>query len=216
MELLPVLAGLAVMHLTMAMLPGPNTVLVSHLSAARSRREGLMAALGVCLGSAAWAAFSLAGVGVLLLEAGWLYRALRMAGAAYLIYVGVRMVWAGLHAGADHGRPPALPGRLGRAPVLAGLATTFSNPKSAVFWTSLFIVAVPPQAPAWFLAALLAVVTVQSLAWYALLALVLSTGPARGLYARAGRWLDVLAGVAMAGLGLRLAEGLRREMWRQG
>ena len=207
MSLLPTFLQLSLLHILMAMIPGPNTVVVSYVSARVSRRAGLMAVGGVVAGSAIWVTLSMFGVGVLLLEAGMVYRALRWVGAAYLVYVGVRMLMAG--AGPANGqRPP----QGARSPFIAGLLTTLSNPKSAVFWTSVFVVVMPAHAPAWFYAAVLALIIAQSFGWYAFVALALSTEFARRHYQRFAQWLDRLAGVIMIGLGLRLAYELRNEM----
>lgn len=207
MSLLHTLLQLSLLHILMAMIPGPNTVVVSYVSARVSRRAGLLAVAGVVLGSAIWVVLSMFGVGVLLLEAGIVYRALRWLGAAYLIYVGIRLLRAGAMP-MDEQRPP----QGARAPLLAGLLTTLSNPKSAVFWTSVFVVLVPSHAPAWFYGAVVALIVAQSFAWYAFVALTLSTNFARRHYLNLAQSLDRLAGVIMVGLGLRLAYELRNEI----
>ncbi|MBS0245149.1 MAG: LysE family transporter [Proteobacteria bacterium] len=207
MSLTATLLQLSILHILMAMIPGPNTVVVSYVSARVSRRAGMLAVGGVVLGSAIWVMLSMFGVGVLLLEAGMVYRALRWIGAGYLVYVGIRMLRAGVTTGGDQ-RPP----QGARSPLLAGLLTTLSNPKSAVFWTSVFVVVVPAHAPIWFYAAVVALIVVQSFAWYAFVALVLSTDFVRRHYLRLAQWLDRLAGVIMIGLGLRLAYELRNEV----
>ncbi len=211
MEYLPSLLTLAGMHLLMAMLPGPNTVVVSWLSATASRAEGLRAAGGVVIASLVWVVLSLFGVGTLLVEAGAVYAALRLLGAAYLVYVGVRMLRAGLRASVP-GAADNRPALAGKRPFVAGMLTTLSNPKSAVFWTSAFLVAVPAHAPAWLYAAIVAVIAVQSALWYGTVALLLSTGVAKRSYLRIARWLDLVAGGVMVALGLRLAEEVRREL----
>jgi len=224
MEYLPSILTLAGMHLLMAMLPGPNTVVVSWLAATVTRRSALLATGGVVLASLVWVALSLWGVGALLLDAGGLYRALRLLGAAYLVYLGLRLLRAGWRRpGAATLRalpvpenpppapPPARPPLGGRNPFVAGLLTTLSNPKSAVFWTSAFLVAVPPHAPAWVYAAIVATIAVQSALWYGAVALLFSTGPARQSYLRLARWLDLVAGGVMIALGLKIAEEVRRE-----
>ena len=214
MDLSTSLLALSAMHILMAMVPGPNTVVVSHFSASVSRRAGLAAMAGIVLASLLWVALSLAGIGVLLLEAGWLYRTLRLIGAAYLVYIGIRLLLSARRAAPQGGGANPL-GRLSRAPFTAGLLTTLSNPKSAVFWTSVFAVAVPPQAPAWFYAAVLGIITVQSALWYSAVALILSTGLARRHYAGCARWLDGIAGAVMLALGLRLGDTVRRELMGQ-
>ena len=69
MSLALVLLQLSVMHILMAMIPGPNTVVVTYFSARMSRQAGLKAVAGIVLGSAIWVILSMLGVGVLLLEA---------------------------------------------------------------------------------------------------------------------------------------------------
>jgi threonine/homoserine/homoserine lactone efflux protein len=180
---------------------------------AHSRRHGLLAAAGVVIASLVWVAFSLAGLGILLLDAGWLYRLLRLLGAAYLVYVGCRLMLQSFRQPLPEESASTVAMPAGR-PFLRGLMTTLSNPKSAVFWTSLFTVSVPPEAPAWFYAALLAIVAIQSTLWYASVALFLSTATARRLYRPVGRWLDRITGAVMVALGLRLAWQVRAELAR--
>jgi threonine/homoserine/homoserine lactone efflux protein len=211
MEFLPSLLALAGMHLLMAMLPGPNTVVVSWLSATSSRADGLSATAGVAVASLLWVVLSLVGFGAILLETGWVYRFLRLLGAAYLIYVGLRMLrarWRG--AAGESGRRQL--NFVGRRPFAAGLLTTLSNPKSAVFWTSAFLVAVPPHAPAWVYAAIAGIVAVQATLWYGAVALLFSAGPAREAYLRFARSLDLVTGTVMIALGLKLADEVRREL----
>lgn len=196
------------MHLLMAMLPGPNTVVISWLSATRSRAEGLRAVAGVVTATLVWIAVALFGVGALLAEAGGLYRLLRLAGAAYLIWIGWRMIRA--HGTGLSGQ--GTPAFAGRSPFVTGLMTTLSNPKSAVFWTSAFLVAVPPAAPAWFYAAILGLIGVQTALWYGGVAVFFSTGFARQQYLRVAARLDRLTGAVMIALGLKLADEVRREL----
>jgi threonine efflux protein len=209
MHLLDNLLHLSVIHILMAMVPGPNIVVVSYFAAARSRRAGLQAATGITLMTCVWVTLSLVGIGIVLLQAGALYRALRLLGAAYLLFVGLRMLWAAWRKAAPGPMPPA---QSTRAPWRAGLFTNLGNPKSAVFWTSVFAVIFPVEAPWWFFLAAIAIVAVQTAAWYSLVALVLSTPAARKSYARFARAVDVVAGSVMTAFGLRLTEELRAEI----
>lgn len=97
--------------------------------------------------------------------------------------------------------------------MLAGLLTTLSNPKSAVFWTSVFVLVVPAHAPLWFYGAVVLLIVIQSALWYAIVALALSTAFARRHYMRFAAWLDRIAGIIMIGLGLTLANDIRGEMF---
>lgn len=208
MDYLPALAHLAAIHLLMAMIPGPNTIAVGYCAAGISRRAGLKVAAGVSLASLIWVSFSLAGIGILLIEAGSLYRALRLAGAAYLLYVSFKLLRAALR------RPEAqaaAPVRVYRSPFIAGVVTTLSNPKSAIFWTSVFAVVVPAHAPVWFYGAVLGLIGIQSLGWYGSVALMFSSRVSRRYYAKLTRALSGLGGLAMGIFGLKIANDLRLE-----
>ena len=207
MTFLPFLMHVAAVHLLMAMVPGPNTVVVSYCSAAISRKSGLKAAGGIAAASLVWVSLSLLGIGLMLLQAGEVFRLLRLAGAAYLIYVGIRMLRFRVLSGNAAVAAPSY-----RSPFLAGFLTTLSNPKSAVFWTSVFTLVLPPEAPAWFYGAILVLIATQSFLWYSAVALTLSTEFSRRNYARLTKVLNRIAGAFMLFFGLKIANDLRVEL----
>lgn len=193
--------------LVTVMTPGPNFVATVHTAAATSPRHGLMVSLGIALGTAIWATGSLAGLGVLFQTMGGLYLAVKLIGATYLIFIGVRMI---LGAGKNaekvegDGAVAAAPVSLWRAFRL-GLVTDLANPKAAAFFASLFAVAVPPTAPLWFQAALVLAVVLIAGGWYALTALAMAH---EGIAARYRRWnaqITRLAGACFVGFGAKLA-----------
>ena len=202
MEHLAALAGLAVVHLLAVASPGPSTVVVIQAAAVSGRRVGLLAAFAMMLGALIWAAAALYGLQILFARFEWLYAAFRIGGAIYLLYLAVMML---RHAGSP------LP-ETGSSTVQAGVWRGFlkalllqlSNPKVMVFMGSIFLALLPAGAPLWVSLAAIAIVLVNELGWYALVALVFSAGPARDVYRRAQRWIDRTMGVVLGGLGLRL------------
>lgn len=198
----PALTALAALHLIAAMVPGPNTVVVSHLAAAQSRGAALRAVAGVATATGTWVLVTLSGVAVLLHQAEGLFWLMRIAGAGYLLYTGLRLLSGLLRRGGGEASPPQP--AVG-SPFRLGLLTNLINPKSGVFWTSVFAVAVPAGAPTGFYAAAFALILAQTVLWYGLVALVFASGPARRLYRRAAHWLQAVAGLAMIGFGLKLA-----------
>lgn len=206
MDPIATLMHLSAIHILMAMLPGPNTVVVSYCSASISRRSGLTAALGVASASLVWLTLSLGGISILLMQAGDLFRLARFCGALYLVYVGVKMLRSRGGSLEASGRP------VYRSPFLAGALTTLSNPKSAIFWTSVFSVVLPSAAPGWFYMAVLALIGTQSLVWYGGIALVFSTPFSRKQYARISTVLNRIAGAFMVFFGVKMIDDLRREI----
>ena len=77
-----------------AMSPGPSFLMVARASIAASRADGLAAALGMGVGGVLFAVMALAGLHVVLIAVPWLYAVLKIAGGAYLIFIGW-MIWRG-------------------------------------------------------------------------------------------------------------------------
>ncbi len=184
--------------------PGPNFIATLHTSVSRSRGAGLLVAAGIGLGTTVWATAALLGLAVLFQTVGWIYAAAKYIGAAYLIYLGIRLlVAAELPAGGSAAAKRRAGGGL-RAFRL-GVFTDLSNPKAAAFFTSLFAVTVPPAAPLWFDVLIVLCTVGIAWGWYSCVAVAMATPRAASLYQRARRWVTRVAGVLFVGFGVRLA-----------
>ncbi|MCA8101111.1 LysE family translocator [Burkholderia contaminans] len=211
MTYLPILLQIAVVYLVAAITPGPNFFVISQLSLAGRRSLGAASALGVGTASIAWATLAMLGLAAVLRQVEWLYEAIRIGGAAYLVYFGCKLLRAGVRrdpapAGAPDGRaPPAAPhaGDYLRA-YRSGLFTCLTNPKSCAFWTSVFAAMLPAHVPLWFNGAVLVMIGVLSAGWYSCVAYLFASPRAQRGYRRVRRPLDALCGVALVGLGAKL------------
>jgi threonine/homoserine/homoserine lactone efflux protein len=74
-----------------AISPGPSFLLVSRISVVQSRGHGLAAALGMGVGGTVFAGLALLGLAALLSQIVWLDAMLKLAGGAYLIWLGIRI-----------------------------------------------------------------------------------------------------------------------------
>ena len=189
--------------------PGPDALLVAQTAASSGRRNGLTCAAGIGAGNAVWSVATLGGLAVLFAEAAWLYRLVVLAGAAYLVVTGVRMLAAAWRRGGEGEaeRPGSEAVRPGGALAAfrRGLLTNLSNPKAAIFFASVFAVTLPPQTGGGLRAALVLGAALSSALWFALLARLLSAGAVRAAYRRAERGVTALAGACFAGFGAALA-----------
>lgn len=202
-----ILLTFAAVHLMAAASPGPNLIIVSSQASAGSRKSGLLAGLGVVLGTLTWASMAALGLGAVLAKYPSLYEVVQYAGAAYLIWLGGRMIFDGIrnrYCGVDTPMPGA---RSGRSIVLAGYLVNMTNPKTIAYWTSLFAVLIPPDSPVWLFVAAAMVAAAVSASWWTLVALAFSTGAVRRYFTRARRYIDLIMGGALVFLGLRLATG---------
>ena len=196
------LATIAGVVLLGCLSPGPNFVMVTSRALTGSRQAGVLAGLGVALASLTWASLTIAGLAVVLQHAAWLLTALRLTGAAYLIYIGVRTTLGArrpvlAQGAARSGTPPW-------QDVWSGFLTSMTNPKAAAFFGSLFVVTLPVGAPPWVYGLTLVIVTALSAAWHCSLALFFSLGPVQGAYRRSKTTVSTIMGGVLVLLGIRL------------
>ena len=183
------------------MSPGPNFMVVAQRAVARGRTDALVTALGVVTVSALWAGSSLFGIGVMFTLFPWTRLLLRVLGAGYLVWAGLRL-WR--HAGSPVAADAATRRGLWRA-FRAGLATNLANAKAIAFYGSAFAAAAPsPDKTATLWLALLLVLAI-ALVWYGLVAVALSTGAVARFYRRGRGVIERTCGALMMLFGVRLA-----------
>jgi len=185
--------------------PGPDTAVTIRGTLLGGRRAGLLTASGVVSGQACWTVAASAGLTAVLVASEPAFLAVKFAGAAYLVYLGV----GSLHA-AFRGTEPAV----GSAPRLAragayrqGLVSDLSNPKMAAFFTSLL-----PQfgttdaGPSfWLMLGFGLLFCALTWLWLALYAVALERLGETLRRPRVRRAIEAVTGAVLVALGLRLA-----------
>ncbi|MDN7702873.1 LysE family translocator [Burkholderia semiarida] len=193
--------------------PGPDTAYIVGRSVAQGRGAGLMSAFGISAGCCVHALACAFGLTALLAASATAFTVIKLVGAAYLIYLGVRMVIAkpaAAPSGAEAVQVPAA--RPLRQLFMQGFWTNVLNPKVVLFFVSFFPQFVSADSPhkAWAFLTLGAVFVAMSTAWTSLVAWVAGTVTQR-FSGKPGvkKWLDRTVGSAFVGLGLRLAASQR-------
>jgi threonine/homoserine/homoserine lactone efflux protein len=192
--------------------PGPDTALTIRNTIRGGRAGGIGTALGVSIGQLIWAMATSVGLVAVLLASEPVFRAVRLAGATYLIWLGARS----LHAALVARRSGLLDGGSGvrrltsRAAFANGIVSNLGNPKMAVFFASVLPqFTAPGQGMVASLALLGVVFSMLTFVWLAAYATTLST---------AGRWLGVsrvrrateaVSGAVLIGLGIKIAADAR-------
>jgi threonine/homoserine/homoserine lactone efflux protein len=189
-----------------AVSPGPNFLTIAQIAASRSRAVAAFAVCGTGLATIIWGVCGVAGVQAIFLAAPWAYLALKLAGAAYLVYSGSRMVVQSWKRTSDIGSPPDRTSQMSwRRAFAIGLATGLANPRSALSVASIFAIAMPAQPTLGIAVATVAAMVAVSLAWYFLVAYIFTTQPMLRSYRQIGHWIDRLAGSLLILLGVKLA-----------
>ena len=189
--------------------PGQDTALTIRNTLLGGRRVGTATALGVAGGQAVWTLAASVGVAAVIAASEPAFVALKLAGAGYLVLLGLQTLWGAVRGGPDAEPGERAGGGAGLLPSKAlrqGLVSNLANPKMAVFFTSLLPQFAPAEGPAFpVMLGLGLLFCAMTFAW--LCGYAAAVHRARDLLSRprVRRSLDALMGSALVALGLRLA-----------
>ncbi|HEU0022989.1 MAG TPA: LysE family translocator [Thermoleophilaceae bacterium] len=184
--------------------PGADMAVVGRSTLAGGRRPAFATTLGVVAGCAVWAVASGIGVAALLEASRVAYDALRLVGAAYLVWLGIQSLRAARRG--DY-RQPVEARPVGTSSAFRqGLLTNLFNPKIALFYSTFLPQFIGPGDPVLPLSLALAGVHVlMGVVWLSAYAWALDRAANRFRGSRVRRALDAVTGTVLVGLGLRLA-----------
>ena len=185
--------------------PGPNFFIVVQSTLRWGRLAGFVTGLGAATGDALYATCGLFGVAELIERGGDLLIAIRVLGGLYLVWIGGRMLF-GRSAAAYDSHDPGVTRSSGTRQFIRGLATDLSNPKTVVFFASIFAVAVQPGTPRLARLAIVLGIVLTSLAWRSFLSLVFSTPAIRNIYERVHLPVERTFGGVLCLFGMRLLQ----------
>jgi threonine/homoserine/homoserine lactone efflux protein len=187
--------------------PGLDTALVLRTAASEGTRRALMAGAGIACGCLCWGVLVAVGLGAVLAASEFAYAALRWAGAAYLFYLGARLIASPRQSLGSLPQSGTLrPARNDASWLLRGLLTNLLNPKVGAFYVSFLPQFIPLGSDVTASTVLLAAIhALLGMLWFVVL--VAATRPLAGLLQRPGviEWLDRVTGGLFVAFGLRLA-----------
>lgn len=189
----------------LTLVPGIDTALVVRSVLTRTRASAFGTAAGIVTGALIWGAAAAVGASALLAASELAYRLLTLAGAAYLVYLGVSLL---VRTFVTRAAPPTQdtpPVSLRRA-YLTGVGTNLLNPKVGVFYIATIPQFIPDgTVPVLMGLALAGVHAALSLVWFTALILGVGTVSRFLRSPRATRIVDRITGTVLVGFGVRLA-----------
>ncbi len=183
--------------------PGPSVAMLIGIATSEGRGPALVATSGIALGSATINILTMLGVGLLLSQAAWAMSALRIIGAAYLLY----LAWGAFQKMLN---PPKLqPMQTARRTPLRHFMTGYllqvTNPKAIAFWLAIASIGATegggPAIIALFIAGACTISFVCHGAW----AMAMSASPVRAAYGKARRWIEAALGLFFTFAAYKLA-----------
>ena len=185
--------------------PGPDTALTIRNTLVGGRRAGVLTAVGVSSGQAIWALATSLGIAALIAASEPAFAALKLAGAAFLVYLGAQSLLAAVRRSERPKARRRSGGLASRVAYRQGVISNLGNPKMAAFFPSLLPQFVSADATIAPLLLLGLVFSAMTLVWLTAYAFVVARTGDFLLRPAVRRALDAIVGAVLVALGFRVA-----------
>ena len=191
----------------MTLSPGADTLLVVRNALRGGRGDGIATAVGICCGLYVHAMLSAFGLSVILMHSAAAFTALKFAGAAYLVWLGLQSMRAAVRGlPATQATAAATPRVPASRSWREGFLTNLLNPKVIVFYLALLPQFIDADDPVFRKSLLLAAIhAVEGIAWFAIVSHLVDRSRRFFLKPLLRRWIDAACGTFLVALGVRLA-----------
>ena len=189
------LLTICMLHFVAQLSPGPDVLLIAKSSASTTRANTLKIISGISAGIVVWVALTLMGFTVLIEQLPWIQQALMIIGGLFL----AKMGWAMLNGGLNSLKQETALEAEAQAEkpdnyFMLGLFTNLSNPKTLIYFSSVFSLALSSSAGAHLKTQLAFIIPIQTFLVFSALMLILSMPKIKALYQRSGSYIDIISG----------------------
>lgn len=196
--------NIIIVHFLGMMSPGPDFFYIARTAALYGRKHAICAALGIVTGVMFWATATMLGLSLLLKAWPVLNIILMCLGGCYLIYLGYKMLnvrqnirFADMSAATAADASPF-------AEFKKGLLVNLSNPKIAVYFSSVMSALLSDITETWQIIGVLALLWIETIIFFNGLAILFSGNTVKRFYSHYSRWLDNFSGLFFTGFGIYL------------
>ena len=200
------LLTICALHFVAQLSAGPDIILIAKSSASTTRRNTIHIIAGISLGIVLWVVLTLLGFTVLVEQFPWIQQVLMLIGGLFLAKMGWAMLSGGLRS---LKQSTALEDVQAQSSAqknyfLLGLFTNLSNPKTLIYFSSVFSLALSSSASDYLKAQLAVIIPLQTFLTFVLLMLLLSQPKIKAVYQRSSSYIDILSGALFLIFALRL------------
>lgn len=187
---------ICLLHFVAQLSPGPDILLIAKSAASTTRQNALKIIAGISAGIVVWVVLTLAGFTVLIDQFPWIQQALMLLGGIFLAKMGWAMLKGGVHSFKNrHQTDEDTNGQVqAKNYFMLGLWTNLSNPKTLIYFSSVFSLALSSSASDYLKAQLAVIIPLQTFITFASLMLLISQPKIKTLYQRSGSYIDMISG----------------------
>lgn len=189
--------------IVMAMLPGADFVMVTHTSVSNGRLAGLYMSLGMALSVCIHASYSIAGLAVVIASSTWLFLAIKYLGSAYLIYLAWQLLTTPKVV--NKGQSIKTSQMLAFKAIRTGFTCNILNPKTSIFFLSIFTQVVSVETPVVMQASYGLIIVLAHFIWYCGVTLLLSHPNILPSFNQQKQKIDKLAGITLMIIAIKLS-----------
>lgn len=187
---------ICLLHFVAQLSPGPDILLIAKSAASTTRQNALKIIAGISAGIVVWVVLTLAGFTVLIEQFPWVQQVLMLLGGIFLAKMGWAMLKGGVRSFRNKHQPEDDSNELAQPKnyFMLGLWTNLSNPKTLIYFSSVFSLALSSSASEYLKAQLAVIIPLQTFITFALLMLLISQPKIKALYQRSGSYIDIVSG----------------------
>ena len=187
---------ICLLHFVAQLSPGPDVLLIAKSAASTTRQNALKIIAGISAGIVVWVVLTLAGFTVLIEQFSWVQQVLMLLGGIFLAKMGWAMLKGGVRSFRNKHQPEDDSNELAQPKnyFMLGLWTNLSNPKTLIYFSSVFSLALSSSASEYLKAQLAVIIPLQTFITFALLMLLISQPKIKALYQRSGSYIDIVSG----------------------
>lgn len=193
--MMSLLITISMLHFVAQLSPGPDVLLIAKSAASTTRLNTLKIIAGISVGIVVWVVLTLAGFSVLIQQFPWIQQILMLFGGFFLAKMGWAMLKGGL---ANLKQTQQLESSIAAPQTknyfLLGLLTNLANPKTLIYFSSVFSLALSSSATHSIKNQLAILIPIQTFLTFSLFMLILSQPKIKALYQRSGGYIDVVSG----------------------
>ena len=188
-------------HLLAVMSPGPDFMMVLKNALQYKRKIAIYTALGIGLGIGIHILYSIAGVAYLLQKNQTLFHVVKIVGALYIMYVGVK-TFVSKQTEINIDKTYKTSGFSPWQAVQTGFVTNILNPKASLFFLSLFSLLIPPNVPIWVLAGISLMLITVTFLWFSLVSVIFTNNRIIQSYEKYETYIIKVLGIILIILGI--------------
>ncbi|MFW1859176.1 LysE family transporter [Acinetobacter defluvii] len=182
------------LHFFAQLSPGPDVLLVAKSSASTTRQNTLKIILGISVGIIVWVLLALMGFTVLIEQWPWIQQILMLIGGLFLAKMGYAMLKGGI---LTLKQETILEGVVQQPPknyFMLGLLTNLSNPKTLIYFSSVFSLALSSSASTHLKTQLAIIIPIQTFLVFILFMSIISLPKVKNIYQKSGGYIDIVSG----------------------